>query len=246
MTETHTTGDFGSPVFARLRASAGDAWVSYAEHAFVRELGDGSLPRGAFLHYLKQDYVFLIHFARAWSLLAFKSTRIDEMRLAASTVHALIDEMRLHVEICAREGIDAKALEAVREAPANLAYTRYVIDRGMAGDGLDLLVALLPCVLGYGEIGASLARAHGTQGPYGEWIATYSGEEYGEACRGAAALVETLAARLLGPDPWTSPRWRDLQENFDTAARLEADFWQMGLAPVSAPNAFVPVHGDAP
>ncbi len=34
--------------------------------------------------------------------------------------------------------------------------TRFVLDRGMAGDLLDLHVALAPCVLGYAEIGTAL------------------------------------------------------------------------------------------
>lgn len=222
--------DFGSPVFAALRAGAALDWQAYVEHAFVRRLGEGTLPRGAFLHYLKQDYLFLVHFARAWSLLAFKSARIEEMRLCAATVHALIgDEMRLHVAICAREGIDEATLAGVREESATIAYTRYVIDRGLAGDGLDLLAALLPCVLGYGEIGARLASRHGTEGPYGEWIATYRGEDYQAACRDAAALTQALSARLLGDAPECSPRWPELQASFATACRLEADFWTMGL-----------------
>ena len=62
------TPDFGSKVFAAWREAAGPAWPAYTGHAFVRGLGDGTLPREAFLHYLKQDYIFLFHFARAWAL----------------------------------------------------------------------------------------------------------------------------------------------------------------------------------
>ena len=40
---------------------------------FVEQLGDGSLPRKSFLHYLVQDYVFLVHFSRAWALAVVKS-----------------------------------------------------------------------------------------------------------------------------------------------------------------------------
>ena len=39
------------------------------------------------------------------------------------------------------------------EALGNLAYTRYVLEAGFSGDFLDLMAALAPCVLGYGEIG---------------------------------------------------------------------------------------------
>ena len=47
------TPDFGSKVFAAWREAAGPAWPAYTGHAFVRGLGDGTLPREAFLHYLK-------------------------------------------------------------------------------------------------------------------------------------------------------------------------------------------------
>ncbi len=52
-------------LFARLRAAAADDWEAYTGHAFVRRLGDGSMPEECFRHYLIQDYLFLIHFARA-------------------------------------------------------------------------------------------------------------------------------------------------------------------------------------
>ena len=67
------TPDFGSKVFAAWREAAGPAWPAYTGHAFVRGLGDGTLPREAFLHYLKQDYIFLFHFARAWALAVVKA-----------------------------------------------------------------------------------------------------------------------------------------------------------------------------
>jgi thiaminase (transcriptional activator TenA) len=222
--------DYGSPVFGALRAACGRDWIAYTRHAFVAGLGDGSLPREAYLRYLRQDYLFLVHFARAWALLAAKAERIDEMRTAAATVHALIDtEMRLHIETCAAEGIDADALAATEEAPATLAYTRFVIDAGFAGDGLDLLVALAPCVFGYGEIGRRLADERRPDTPYGPWIATYAGGDYQSVCGEVATLLETVAARRVGSDVRLSPRWPDLARRFGTACRLEAAFWQMGL-----------------
>lgn len=233
MTDPHNLpSDFGSPLFAALRRAAGEDWTAYVGHEFVERLGEGSLPHEAFLHYLRQDYIFLVNFARAWSLLAFKCARIDEMRLCAATVHDLIgNEMTLHLETCAREGLDEETVLATRERAENLAYTRYVIDRGMAGDALDLLVALAPCVFGYGEIGPRLAAAHGTQGAYGTWIGVYSGVDYQEACIRAASLFEAVAARTIGPDFEASPRWSSLVEGFAQACRLEQDFWRMGLRP---------------
>ena len=57
--------------FSRWRQAAPD-WDAYTSHAFVQGMCDGSLPRTAFLNYLVQDYLFLIHFARAWVLLRYR------------------------------------------------------------------------------------------------------------------------------------------------------------------------------
>ncbi len=212
--------------FALWRAAAPD-WDAYTCHDFVEALGRGDLPRANFLHYLRQDYVFLIHFARAWALAAAKADTLAEMQAASATVHALVHhEMPLHVQICAREGIDAAALEATAEAPANLAYTRYVLEAGYSGDFLDLMAALAPCVLGYGEIGARLA---GAGGPYAEWIETYGGDEYQGLCREVGALIDGALAHRLGPDWAGLPRADGLARRFATATRLEVGFWQMGL-----------------
>ena len=212
------------------RAAAGDEWHAYTHHPFVEGLRGGTLPREAFVRYLMQDYIFLVHFSRAWALAVTKAETLDEMRSCAATVHALLDEeMRLHVETCAAEGISEAELFATREAPQNIAYTRYVLDAGHSGDFLDLMAALAPCVLGYGEIGARLG-AGGPGTPYGDWIATYAGSDYQSTCRAVGALIDAAVARRLGPTPADSPRWPHLCARFRTATRLEIDFWGMGLS----------------
>ena len=219
---------YGS-TFPLWRAAAGDDWRAYTHHAFVRGLGDGSLPRAAFLDYLRQDYLFLIQFARAWALAVTKAGTVEEMRACAATVQALLaDEMPLHLGVCAEAGIGPATMAATEERLACIAYTRFVLDAGHRGDLLDLLAALAPCVMGYGEIGARLAREAPSEA-YGDWIATYGGTEYQAVCAAAGALIDGAVRRRLGDLPEASPRWPGLCATFRTATRLEAAFWQMGL-----------------
>lgn len=216
--------------FARWRAAAPD-WDAYTRHAFVQGMCDGSLPRPAFLNYLVQDYLFLIHFARAWALAVVKAGDLEEMRACSATVHTLLDhEMSLHVQTCAAAGIDTRAMLATPEAGANLAYTRYVLEAGYSGDFLDLLAALMPCVLGYGEIGARLADEAASDTPYRDWIDSYAGADYQSACIAAGNLMDSAILKRLGPDPETSPRWTMLGDRFATATRLEVGFWGLGAA----------------
>ncbi|WP_294620710.1 thiaminase II [uncultured Roseovarius sp.] len=215
--------------FALWRDAAGQHWPAYTRHRFVQGLGDGSLPRAAFLDYMVQDYLFLVHFSRAWALAVTKAETVDEMRLAAGTVNALInDEMALHIRSCADLGLTESDLFEAEEKPQNIAYTRYVLDAGHAGDFLDLLAALAPCVMGYGEIGARL-KAEARSDAYTDWIATYAAEDYQQVCRDVGALIDTAVTRRLGATAQDSPRWPALCHRFTTATRLEVGFWDMGL-----------------
>lgn len=213
-------------LFDRLRADCGQDWTDYVDHKFVRGLGDGSLPRASFEHYLKQDYLFLIQFARAHALAVFKSMTVADMRGHLAGLKAILDvEMDLHVGLCAEWGISADELEQVPEARATVAYTRFVLDAGQRGDLLDLAVTLAPCAIGYAEIGTNLmALPDGGDEAYRVWIETYGGAEYQETAQTGKMEMERLAGLSL-----TEARYPRLLALFRQATRLEADFWQMGL-----------------
>lgn len=213
--------------FTAWRDANVQIWHDYTHHPFVEGLGNGTLRHEAFLKYLVQDYLFLIHFARAWALATVKADTLEEMQAASATVHALLqDEMSLHVGLCAAAGISEPELRMAEEHPANLAYTRYVLEAGYSGDFLDLLAALAPCVMGYGEIGARLL-ANDDDTPYRDWIETYGSAGYQKLCADTAALIDKAIETRLGPCAETSPRWQSLSRRFGTATRLEVAFWSI-------------------
>jgi thiaminase (transcriptional activator TenA) len=129
----------------------------------------------------------------------------------------------------AREGLSEDALFSAQEELENLAYTRFVIDSGLSGDFLDLVAALTPCVLGYGEIGSWLAASSRKDNPYARWIATYAGEEYQSLCVSVGRLIDHATEARLGKSPLVIPRWDALIRKFRIATLLEAGFWAMGL-----------------
>ncbi len=215
-------------LFDRLKAACHEDWQAYTGHDFVRQLASGSLAEASFRHYLGQDYLFLIHFARAYALAAYKTTDLTEMRSAVASLDGILNtEMALHIEYCQGWGLDEAAMTALPEAKATMAYTRFVLESGMAGDSLDLYAALAPCVIGYGEIGAALRGDPDTVltgNPYASWIEMYASDDYQEVAQGAIAQLDGLAAQRLTP-----ARFEALARTFRQATRLEADFWQMGL-----------------
>jgi thiaminase/transcriptional activator TenA len=145
--------DFNHGLFGTLRAMAGAEWTGYVNHPFVQQLAVGSLPEPCFRRFLTQDYLFLIHYARAYALLAFKGQTLGDIRAANATLQAIVDELPVHVKYCTAWGLTEERMEIEPEAAETMTYTRYVLDIGHSGDVLDLMAALMPCVAGYGEIG---------------------------------------------------------------------------------------------
>ncbi len=222
-------------LFRRLRAACASEWHAYTWHPFVQGLADGTLPLPAFRRYLVQDWLFLVQFTRAFALAAYKAESLAAFRDKAATIQALLHEMTMHVGYCAEWGISEAALQAEPEAPETVAYTRWVLDRGIAGDILDLEVALAPCTIGYGEIALAIEasptrRREGNA--YESWIAMYAGAEYQALARGAAARLDAMGESHGG-----AARFAALRADFAKAARLEADFWQMGLRASDGPRA---------
>ena len=215
-------------LFPRLVEASEEAWRAYTRHQFVLRLAAGDLPEECFRRYLIQDYLFLLHFARAWGLAVYKSDTLPEMRRAQRLVAATLDvEIGLHVDYCRGWGLSETALAAEPEAPATIAYTRFMLDRGSAGDRLDLEVALAPCVMGYALIAAERMADPRTRvdgNPYREWFEMYAGSDYQSLAREAEEALDDQFARRGGEG-----RFPSLAANFALATRLEAEFWQMGL-----------------
>src|SRR5438132_12859046 len=219
----------GQPaLFPRLVRASEQAWAAYTRHEFVLRLAAGDLPEASFRRYLVQDYLFLLHFARAWGLAVYKSDTLGEMRRAQRLVAATLDvEIGLHIDYCRGWGLSEAVMAREPEAAATIAYTRFVLDRGAAGDRLDLEVALAPCIVGYAVIAAERMADPETlieQNRYREWLEMYAGAEYQGLAREAEAALDDQFTRRGGEG-----RFASLEANFSLAARLEAGFWQMGL-----------------
>ena len=215
-------------LFGQLKHSCQQEWDDYCHHPFVQGIADGTLPLECFRHYLQQDYLFLIHFARAYALATYKASNLDEMRQASRAVSGILEtEMALHLSYCAQWGLTEADVINQPEAKANMAYTRYVLDRGMAGDILDLYAALSPCAVGYAEIGRRLINDPATKkenNPYWSWIETYGGDEFYESSLRQVAFLDHLAETRFN-----KKRLQSLQQIFKEATVLEIGFWQMGI-----------------
>jgi len=217
-----------STLFDWLKSTNHTHWNEYLQHPFVVQLGQGTLPQECFQHYLRQDYIFLIHFARTFGLAAFKSRNLAEIKQANALLSGIVDiEMDLHIQYCEEWGISEQELENTVESTANMAYTRYVMERGLAGDLLDLNVALAPCIIGYAGVANWLLEQPCTVregNPYDKWISMYESQEYQDLATAHQAAIDKVKVNELSDE-----RLNQLSATFAAATRLEIGFWQMGI-----------------
>ncbi len=225
MTEFHA--GFG----ADLRRETDDLWHSILDHPFVRGIGDGTLSDARFCTWLAQDYPYLVNYARVLALGAAAAEDLEGLRFYADQLSmTLTHEMALHRRTCAAFGIDEARLTAVVPDEVVLRYAEHLLAVGRRGVEADLIAALLPCAVGYVEIGESLAARGLPDVPaYRDWIETYTSEPMHAL---AAWLVARLDRFAADADDAARSRWR---EAYRASADFEHRFFQMAWEERGAP-----------
>ncbi len=198
-------------------------WEAQHSHPFVRGIGDGSLDIEKFKFWVRQDYLFLIDYARLLALAVARAPDLDSMRRFADLVHSTLNvEMDLHRSYAAEFGISTAELEAEVKAPTTRGYTDFLLRVAALDDFSGLIAALLPCMWGFCDIGQRLAQDPAPADErYAKWIEMYSSEEFAELADWCRALVDRVAAGL------PEESLRRMEDAFLTSSRYELLFWEM-------------------
>jgi len=207
----------------RLRRQAAGIWDAQNQHPFVQGIGDGTLELEKFKFWLRQDYVFLIEYARLFALAAARSPDLKTMiRFATLLKETVETEMNLHRDYAAQFHISPHDLERESPAPTTRAYADFLLRTATTCEFAELAAALLPCMWAYSEIGRHLAaQPKSSEKRYAKWIVMYSSSEFAELAQWCRDLVDSLAAGLPERD------LLKLEAAFLTSSRYELLFWEM-------------------
>lgn len=216
--------------FDQWRFTCPTEWQELTRHKFILSLADGSLPDESFIRYLRQNYIFLIHFARAWGQAASMGSDIAEIRMATSITHQVINsKMQMYIDLCNDYGISERELFQTEEDSATTAYVIHFENVGASGDFIDMMAVLSPSVLGYAEIGSFLASLK-TAPKYQRWITTYTDKNHQVSCHHIGRVIDDAIVHRLGADAMTTARWQTLCDRFRITTKLEANYLHMSLA----------------
>src|SRR5690625_4992911 len=163
----------------RLFNTVEPVWNSYLEHPFVKGIGEGTLDKEKFIHYMKQDYVYLIEYSRVFAIGSAKANDLKTMTIFANLLHGTMNfEMDLHREYAEKFGISNEELEATEASATMTAYTSYMISQAQLGGVENAVAAVLACAWSYNWIGKQLATWPGAteQEVYCNWDRKYASE----------------------------------------------------------------------
>lgn len=205
---------------AELWARAAPIYDQIVAHPFLAGLSDGTLAKDRFEHYVTQDALYLAEFARALSLVGVSSNDADTLEMFnRHAAGAVAVERELHGGLLASLGVSGADFSP---APTTLAYTSYLLKTSALEPYPEALCAVLPCYWIYREVGEALAEKGSPDELYNDWIKTYAGEEFDSLVGEVLDLTDSLGESLS-----KESRKRALLA-FETAARYEWMFWDMG------------------
>ena len=206
-----------------LRSRTNSLWAATFQHPFVKGIGDGTLPCDCYAFFLKQDYIYLIDFCRVFALATAKAGSLGDMSYFAVLLDATLKtEMDLHRRTCNAFGISTQELEQTTPAMITTAYTNLLVRTCYEGSLTDIVAVLLPCAVGYAEIGKRL-KEQGLPDDrfYRDWIQTYSAKEFSEFADWLIAKMNQLTAQMTDSDS------QRLYRLYVSSARFEYLFFDM-------------------
>lgn len=174
---------------------------------FLAALEAGTLAPEIFRNYLEQDFVYLRHYARLYSALAAIAPDSDIDHFIALAHGIVVVELDNHRRLGDGFGCDFDAVVPSSETHAYMSFlSEHTHHMGEA------LVAMLPCVAGYG-VALSGVAPHGA-GHYSSWLAAYTSGDYRDVIDKHLALLNDFD---IDPDRAITI--------IDRALDLEDAFW---------------------
>jgi thiaminase/transcriptional activator TenA len=188
---------------------------------FLRELGEGSLSKEVFQHYIIQDAIYLGEFARVLAIISAKAPDPDiQLQFASNARDAIQVERGLHESFFTEFGIMAEVALSTEPSPTCLSYTNFLTATAYQDSFPVIVSAVLPCFWIYSEVGKYIKNSVSLDAnPYQTWIDTYGDADFEMSVEGVINVVDRAAEKV-------SAREREaMNRAFYRASQFEWMFW---------------------
>ena len=211
-------------VMDEIIAASMPEWEAAANESFLREMGENTLDRSAFYDYIVQDSIYLRDYLRAFAMAMAKSRTLHEMQVFYSILGYVNDsENATRLQYLADCGMTDADVELVAKKPACAAYTQFLTDVAAKEEIPEILMAVMPCMLGYYYVFQSVLDRYPSvvDTYYGALVKDYTSDFYKECCKIWTDYCNEVCEGIDGE------RKQKLSDLFLQASKHELYFWQM-------------------
>ena len=210
----------------RLRKEVAAKWRRIHAHPFLEEVKAGTLPLDKLRLYVKQDFPFLVEYARCLALAGARSEDLRRMKLFIRLAHEHFDvEMANQKKFAKALGVSERELLSSQPLPTTTAYTNYLFKACSLGSPAEIAAALCPCAWTYQEIAPqvskSLMKHYRLKRREVAWWDAYASQEYLEVVNSLKATIDD------GEFNSGSEGIARVRRYFVRSTDLEYSFWDM-------------------
>lgn len=209
----------------RFLDSSKEIWAQYHAHPFVKGIGDGSLDKKKFKYYILQDYLYLIDYAKVFSIGAAKAQELSTMQFFSGYANQIFGyETDIHKGYLDRFKISEAEIQTTKMSLDNLSYVSYMLRVAYEGGAAEALAAVMSCGISYEVIAKKIVADNpdSVNYPfYGDWIQGYASDTFHDGNEKMKVLIETLTK------DFPEQQIAHLVEIFVACSRYELEFWNM-------------------
>lgn len=211
-------------IMDRVLKNTEEIWEKCIKTKFIQQMMDGSLSKQKFLDYIVQDSLYLRDYLKAFAMAIYKSKTLKDMQIFYSALGFVNDSENItRLKYLQDNGMTDADVEGVAKLPECAAYTTYEKEIAANEDIPEILMAVMPCMVGY-HIVFKKIRALAPQildGYYGALVVDYTSDFYQECCNIWTAYTNEMCA------DFDEKRMQKLNDIFVKASMHELYFWQM-------------------
>ncbi len=216
-------------LFKQLVTGSNGKWDDYINHQFVHELMNGTLSPHKFKHYIEQDFQYLEAYNKCFKVIEREcENQFEQMYFKKSIAVETELSMYHQYEI---------EFPKLQSSITTMNYVNYLNQIMVDQDHLAKLVAIAPCIIGYGMIGQKLAQIDLKQinNYFKPWIEVYQSTEFTWAVKDLIDIINKYQV--------SEKELLLLQQIFNNVCQFEIAFFNQALA-ISKPQVLTIAGSD--
>ena len=200
-----------------------EIWDKCVASPFVQELKTGVLPMEKFKEYMIQDSIYLKHYARIYGQAIYQASTLRDIQMYYSVLSFVNDtESEVRLSYLKQFGMTDDDIEFIMPLPENQNYIDFMVDSAESGNSLEILMAVLPCMLSYSYVFKKIGSEPMIKdSQYYDFISDYAGAEMETICQQWSDFADEKCQHI------TDTEKTKLLAIFKKGSLLELDFWKM-------------------